>query len=211
MTCVKLNLAQEAYESLKKAVTLDPSNAYYNYAFGAVALQREDPRESIPHFRRYCALKPADPWGRLALGTAYFHSHDDDAARKELEPLVRYPATAAGAHYFLRRIANREGDLGLAARELHQALQIAPHYSNAQTELGLVEMKQRDYVEAGRLLREALTIEPNNYAANLNLTILYQRTKDPRAAQQTQRLQQVQNEREQRAKELLRAIVVQRY
>ena len=72
-------------------------------------------------------------------------------------------------------------------------------------------MKQRDYVEAGRLLREALKIEPNNYAVNLNLTILYQCTKDPRAAQQAQRLQQVQNEREQPAKELLRSIVVQRY
>jgi len=211
MACVKLNLAQEAYESLKKAVTLDPENAYYNYAFGALAVQREDPRESIPYFRRYCALRSDDPRGRLALGTAYFYSHDDDAAKKELEPLVQYRATAVGAHYFLGRIANQEGSLGLASRELRQALRLEPNYANARAELGLVEMKQKDYAEAGKSLREALKVEPDNYMANLNLTVLYQRTKDPRAAQQTQRLQQVRSEREQRAKELLRTIVVQRY
>ena len=57
IACVKLSLTQGAYVSLKKAVTFDPDNAYYNYAFGAVAVERDDPSESIPYFRRFCTLK----------------------------------------------------------------------------------------------------------------------------------------------------------
>src|ERR1039458_6919535 len=78
LVCVQMNLAEEAYQALKKAVSLDPNNAYYNYAMGAVALEREEPSEAILYFQKYCQLNPHDPRGRLALGSAYFASHDED-------------------------------------------------------------------------------------------------------------------------------------
>ena len=118
---------------------------------------------------------------------------------------------AAGAHYFLGRIANEEGDISLAVGELREVLQLKPQYANARAELGLVQMKQKRYTEAGKSLRDTLFIEPDNYVANFHLAILYGRTKDPRAARQSQRLQQVRSERDQRAKDLLRTIVLQRY
>jgi tetratricopeptide (TPR) repeat protein len=208
MVCVEENLAQEAYNSLKQAVSLEPQNPYYNYAMGAVAVGRDDPRESLPYFKKYCELKPHDPRGRLALGTAYFYARDYDTARKKLESVVRYPQTAAAAHYYLGRMANQEGNLDEAARELRRALQANPKLANAYAELGLLYMKQKQNVEAEKWLERALELDPDNYTANLNLMILFERAKDVRAEAQAQKFEEVKKKRAERAKELLRTIEV---
>jgi tetratricopeptide (TPR) repeat protein len=209
MVCVEENLAEEAYQALKKAVSLDPNNAYYNYALGAVASQREDASESIPYFQKYCELKPRDPRGRLALGSAYFNSYDTEKAEKVLETVSNDPETAAGAHYYLGRIANRKGDYAEAIRQLEVALKAHPDYADAYAELGLVHLKQKEYPQAEEALQKALKFRPDSYTANLNLMILYQRIGSPRAEEQAKRVEQVKKERAQRAKELLRAIRVE--
>ena len=53
MVCVEENLGREAYESMKKAVELDPENPLVNYAMGAVATHRHEPSESLPYFEKY--------------------------------------------------------------------------------------------------------------------------------------------------------------
>jgi tetratricopeptide (TPR) repeat protein len=209
MVCVEKNLTEEAYQALKKAVSLDPNNAYYNYALGAVASQREDASESIPYFRKYCELKPRDPRGRLALGSAYFNSYDMEKAEKVLATVVNDPETAAGAHYYLGRIANRKGDYADAIRQLQMALKVYPDYADAYAELGLVHLKQKEYPQAEEALQKALKLSPDSYTANLNLMILYQRTGSARADEQAKRFEQVKKERAQRAKEFLRAIRVE--
>ncbi len=52
MVCVGENLGAEAYESMKKAVALDPENPLVNYAMGAVATHRHEPSESVPYFEK---------------------------------------------------------------------------------------------------------------------------------------------------------------
>ena len=126
MVCVDLDLSQDAYSSLKQAVSLNPNNPYYNYALGAVAVQHKDPSEAVPYFQKYCDLKPEDPRGRFALGAAYFYSSNSDLARKELEKVVQYHETAAGAHYFLGRLAKQEDKLAEAVKELQLAVQTNP-------------------------------------------------------------------------------------
>jgi len=209
MVCVEENLAEEAFQALKKAVSLDPNNAYYNYALGAVASQREDASESIPYFQKYCELKPHDPRGRLALGSAYFNSYDNARAEKLLESVSNDPETAAGAHYYLGRIANRKGDCPEAIRHLQVALKAYPDYADAYAELGLVHLKEKEYLQAEEALQKALKLNPDGYTANLNLMILYQRIRSPKADEQAKRFEQIKKERAQRAKEFLRAIRVE--
>jgi tetratricopeptide (TPR) repeat protein len=208
MVCVEKNLAQDAYDSLKKAAALDPGNAYYNYALGAVMTSREDAREAYPYFRKYCQLKPADARGRLALGAAYFYGNDLGLARRELQGVLDHPQLAATAHYYLARIANREGNTGAAREELRECLRLRPAYADAYAELGLVEMKQKEYAAAEQALEKAIALSPASYAGNLNLMILYQRTHDARAAAQAQRFQALAQQRSERQKEFLRTIEV---
>jgi tetratricopeptide (TPR) repeat protein len=210
MVCVELNLSQDAYNSLKQAVSLDPNNAYYNYALGAVTLQRKDPSEAIPYFQKYRELKPDDPRGKFALGSAYFYSSNYPLARKELEAIAKNPETAAGAHYYLGRLAKQEDNLPEAGREFQQALQANPDYADAYAELGLVHLRQKEYAQAEKALRRALEIDPDNYLANLNLLNLFQRTKDNRADVQAQRFEEVKKKRSEKAEELLRTVEVVR-
>lgn len=111
MVCVEHDLAEEAYQALKKAVALNPHNAYYNYALGVVTMQRQDASESIPYLKKYCELKPHDARGRLALGAAYFNSRDDESAEKVLSAIARDPQMIAEANFYLGRIANRQAGM----------------------------------------------------------------------------------------------------
>jgi Flp pilus assembly protein TadD len=171
-------------------------------------MQRKEANESIPYLKKYCELKPHDPRGRLALGVAYFNSLDDESAEKVLSTIANDPQTAAGANFYLGRIANRQSRYPEALRHLKLALQAQPNYADAYAELGLIHLKQREYAPAEEALEKALQLRPDSYAANLNLMILYQRTKNPKAEEQSKRFGQLKEERAQRANEFIRTIEV---
>ena len=192
IVAVEMDLAEEAYSSLRKAVSLDPNNPYYNYALGATMMNRGDVRDAYPYFQKYCALRPGDPRGRLALAEAYFYGHDLDLAEKELHSVVDYKETATGAHYFLGRVANQAGRPAEAIAELQKALADNPRYADAYAELGIVHLKAKRYPEAEKCLERALEISPDNYRANLYLMILYQRRGDSRAEAQAKRFEDSQ-------------------
>jgi tetratricopeptide (TPR) repeat protein len=206
MVCVEENLGREAYESMKKAVELDPENPLINYAMGAVATNRHEPSESLPYFEKYVRLKPDDPRGHFALGTARFYSNQFDEARPELERAARAPETATGAHYFLGRIARQANDLVTARREIEQALQLNANLPDAWAELGLIQIRGNEYGPAEQSLARALAIDPDHYAASVNLSTLYARTKDPRREAQAARVAGLIEKREARAQEFLRII-----
>lgn len=210
IVCVQENLSQDAYTSLKRAVALKPDNPYYNYALGAVILDRQDTMEAVPYFKKYIQLKPGDPRGKLGLGAAYFLSHNLSLASQEFKAIKDFPQTRAGAHYFLGRIANLQGDLGRAAAELTLALKDQPDYAGAYAQMGLVRMNQKQYGPAEDAFRTALRINPDNYLANLNLMILYQRTHDARAKEQEQKFSSIKAKRALMAKRFLRSVKVVR-
>jgi tetratricopeptide (TPR) repeat protein len=206
IVCVQLDLGREAYDSLKRAVELDPDNALVNYAMGAVAMHRHDPSESIPWFERYVRLAPNDPRGRFALGAARYYSNQPDAARRDLESAAASPQTAAGAHYFLARLARQADDLVTARREIDLALAGAPSHADAWAERGLIETRAGKYADAERALAKALALDPENYDATRHLAALYGRTRDPRRAEQEARLASLIEKREARMQDFLRLV-----
>ncbi len=114
----------------------------------------------------------ASPWV-----SARFTSSQLEEARGDLEQATRHPDTAAGAHYFLGRIARQLNDLATARRELDACLQAQPAHADAWAELGLVQTREGQYAEAERSLARALAIDADHYAATLNLAALYGRMK----------------------------------
>jgi Tfp pilus assembly protein PilF len=171
-------------------------------------MHRRDPSESLPYFEKYVQLRPDDPRGRFALGAARYYSSDVDRARRELLLVADRPETAAGANYFLARIARQLNDLAEARRAIDKALLASPDNANAWAELGLLQTRAGQFSEAEESLRKALSIAPGNYLATVNLTALYTRTRDPRLEQQRAALAALQQKREQYAQELLRIIEV---
>ena len=72
-------------------------------------------------------------------------------------------------------------------------------------------MMKKEYEPAGKLLRRALEINPNHYAANFNLLTLYARAKDGREAAQAARFEEVKKLREEKAQEFLRMVEIHPY
>jgi len=208
VVCVEMNLVAEAYDSLKKAIALDPENPQINYVLGAVATHRPDRSEGIPYFERYVALEPDDPRGMFALGLAFFDNNQFDKARELLQKVATRQETAAGAHYYLARIARQANDLDTALREVDAALHADPQYVDAWAERGLIETRIAHYQEAEQSLAKALALDKDNYQANVNLATLYSRTKDSRREKQVARLQELQQKRAAQAQEFLRIIQV---
>lgn len=153
-------------------------------------------------------LRPHDPRGTLALGEAYYHSHALSVARATLLEVVGKRATAAGASYYLGRIANDEGKWQEADRYFHNAIHYNPDYADAYAMLGGIYLHEKKYSDCVKALHLALKLDPDNYRANLWLTALYEGTKDPRAEAQAERLRRLQKARDEEAKLFLRRIRV---
>ena len=173
-------------------------------------MHRHEPSESLPYFEKYTRLAPDDPRGRFALGVARFYSGQFDGAAADLRAAAGHTETAAGAHYFLAKIARQGNDLNGARREIDEALRLQPRYAEAWAELGLIQTRAGDYADAERSLGAALKIDPDNYSTAVNLSVLYGRTKDPRREAQAARLATLQEQRTARAQEFLRIIDVVR-
>ena len=208
IVCVEMDLGAEAYESMKRAVALAPDHPGVNYMMGMVSLHRHDPSEAVPYFEKYVQLQPDDVRGRLALGIAQFRSNEFESAGTILAQVAERPETAAGANYFLARIARQSNDASEARRRIDRSIAADGTYADAWAELGLLQTRAGEYKAAEESLQKALTLQPENYQATVNLTALYTRTRDPRLADQNARLAALQQKREQRGQDFLRLVQV---
>jgi len=208
VVCMQLDLVAEAFESMKKAVTLAPDNPAANYMMGAVSLHRHETSEAVPYFEKYVRLQPDDPRGRFALGVARFYSSDLTGARPDLVAVAERTETAAGANYFLARIARQSSQLVEARQFVDRSIKANPGYADAWAELGLLQTRAGEYAEAEASLQKALSLDAENYQATVHLAALYTRTRDPRREAQAARLDALQKKRGEQAQDFLRMIEV---
>jgi tetratricopeptide (TPR) repeat protein len=211
MVCVDLDLGAEAYTSLKEAVKLDPENASINYAMGAVALHRKDPSEAIPYFRKYSELEPREPRGPFAVGVAAFEAKDYATARKLLVSAADRRETAAGANYFLARIARAENEFEEALRLALLSVEANPSFADPWAELGLLYLRLGQPEKAEEALRRCLGLDPEHYLGNMHLRMLYAQTRDPREPAQRQRFEEIRARRTEKGADFLRPIEVRPY
>ncbi len=169
VVCIELDLPLEAKKSLQKALDLDPENAVYNYARGSVELQGRAAWQAIPYFKKFVAAEPNDQRGHFALGAAEFASQDYEAAAKEMNSAANHKETAAGAQYFLGRIAKAQGDWARAAEHCQKSIEADSNYADSHAELGLARMHLEDLAGARKELDRALALNPDSYIANGNL------------------------------------------
>lgn len=208
---VEMDLPMEARRSLERALALDPENARYNYALGAVALNTREASRAIPYFEKYVSAQPRDPSGHFALGVACFAAGDYTRARQEMDGVSAHPRTAAGAEYFLGRIARVEEKLDEAAGHLERSIRLLPSFAESRAELGRVRLRQNRMDQARAELVRALAIDPDSFQANSHLLALYQRTHDSRAEQQAERVRKLDAQRSARQELMLRTIEVKPY
>lgn len=206
--CVRMGLFAEARKALTEALRLEPENAHYNFAMGIVLSFSADPSQAVPYLARYHEMRPKDPKGMLELGSASYRAKDYDTAVKWLRQATSHQTTAADAHFYLGRIARQEGQVEAATDELKRVLALQPGRPDALAELGQIAVQNRDFTQARSYLDEALSKDPDNYAANYGLLQLYARTQDEKRDQQAQRFEQIKNMKHEQEKEMMRVIEI---
>lgn len=211
IVCIELNLPLEAKKSLQKALDLDPDNAPYNYARGAVELQGASGWLAIPFFKKFVAARPGDPRGHFALGVAEFTSQDYEASAKQMKLVAGNKETAAGAEYYLGRIAKAESDWEAAAGHFEKSIAADPNYAESHAELGLAKMHLKNLAGARKEINRALELNPDSYIANGNLLALLQRTKDPLVKAQEQKMRELDLKRSKEQELMVRTIQVRQY
>ncbi len=211
MVLVELNLPLEARKSVEKAVAIDPENPDYNYGLGSIILRARDAASAVVSFRKYVAERPDDPRGHFALGVAYFAAGDYEHCRSEMGVARGDPATAAGAGYFLGRVARIDERLDEAAALLEGSIRLSPSFAEAYAELGRVRLRQGRTEDAKAAVERALALDRDSYQANGTLLAIYQRTRDPRAEEQSARLKKLDEERSKQQELMLRSIEVKPY
>jgi tetratricopeptide (TPR) repeat protein len=208
VVCIEMNLVVEAKKSLDRALELVPTNPWFNYARGSVELQGRSAWLAIPYFKKALAADPTNPRIHFALGVAQFASQDYESAKVEMTAIAQNKDTVGGAEYFLGRIAKTESDWAAAARHLQASVAAEPNYAESHAELGLAQLKLGDIVTAKSEMARALQINPNSYLANVDLLALYERTKDPAASAQREKLQAMDQQRSERQELMVRTIKV---
>jgi tetratricopeptide (TPR) repeat protein len=211
MVLQEMELPIEARKSVEKAVALDPNNPDYNYALGSIILTTREASGAVACFRNYVQARPLDPRGHFALGVAHFATGDYDNCRTEMQSVSKDPKTAAGAAYFLGRVARIEENLDEAATFFDQSIRLAPSFAEAYTELARVRLRQGRLDDAQAAVSRALSLDPKSFQANSALLALYQRTHDSRAGEQSVRLQKLDEDRGKRQELMLRSIEVKPY
>lgn len=206
LVTIEMDLPIEARKSLEKALAIDPQNPDYNYAMGAVLLSSGTANGAIPYFKKYVAAAPNDSRGHFALGAAYFDAFDYDQCRSQMLGITQDPKTAAGASYFLGRIARIAENYDEASSYLERTIKLLPSFAGGYSELAHVRLRQDRFEEARHAIGRALELEPDSFQANSVLLALYQRTHDPRTVEQAAHLRKLDAQRSKRRDLMLRTI-----
>jgi tetratricopeptide (TPR) repeat protein len=204
----ELNLPIEAKRSLEQALAIEPYNPNYNYAMGTVIMNTRDAAKAASHFEVYVKARPSDARGHYALGVAHFTSGAYGDAKEQLKIAETDPGMAGASEYYLGRIARLEGEVGEAERRLRKSVELLPGFSETHTELARLSLLQGSTEAARAELERALRLSPESFQANEQLLVLYKRTHDARAIQQSELLKKLDEDRSKRAGLMLRTIEV---
>jgi len=131
----------------KEAVILDPSDFRWPY-FISVLLAKKGDDQSLDWFERARNIKPEYVPMLVNYGNALFQFNKNDQAAEQYKQATTYDPKCVQAYFGLARIEFAQGKLNESSKNLKQALQINPAYSEASNLLMTVcnRLKSSDCV-----------------------------------------------------------------
>ena len=163
----KLNMLDEAFETFRKALELNPDFVEALHNMGVMLEDQNRINQAIAHYRRAVELEPSYLKSRNNLGVALLKTDKTDEAiahfliARQIEP--RYAQT----HYNLGLALAKEGRIEPAVESLVAALKLDPNNPNIHVKLGDVLLMQGKPEQATKHFQTALQLNPQSAEAHL--------------------------------------------
>lgn len=173
---VHSDLAAHALAALFKVA---PQSARTREILAQSLMSRNDPVGAIQEYRRALATDPNLPEIHFELGEALLTYSASEPTRseaeKEFEAAVAANPADSNAEYELGEVALSRSDLQNAFQHYSRALQIRPHFVDAQIGLGKVLTAMNEPRKALDYLLDAERSDPQNDTVHFRLALAYRK------------------------------------
>jgi predicted Zn-dependent protease len=156
-----------AEENLRKAVSLAPDQAAFEYDLGALLHQEKKYAEAVPVLKRAIALDPDNLSARMMLARSYVFSYHElqipnfsDLTLEQLNYIVKKNPRFPRVHHHIALVYINSGQPEKAVPELNTELRYDPANSQARLELGETLLKLNQYHKAAEELALAAKQAP---------------------------------------------------
>lgn len=155
-----------ALRELQVALEKDPEDPWIHLALAEGYRRKASGEQAEAHLLRALAIDPGFHHARLSLSALYVQLGRYDEAVSESQQLVDDPAFPAPwrAYTNLGWAQFKQGNTAEARRNLQLALEYRPYYWTAALDLAILEAEQGHKLEAIRLFRKVLEMEPGALA-----------------------------------------------
>ena len=133
-------------------------------------------------FLKVTEIDAKNPDGWVNIGRAAVQEGDMDRARTVLEKALRLSPELARAHFFYAKVLRADGKYEEAAEHLGRVIAQYPRDRVALNDLGRILFLQRRYPDAIGVLKNVLSIDPEDLQAHYNLMLCYNGLGDQKQA-----------------------------
>jgi predicted Zn-dependent protease len=148
-----------AEENLRKAVSLAPDQAAFEYDLGALLHQERKYAEAVPVLKRAIELDPDNLTARMMLARSYVFSYHElqlpnfsDLTLEQLNYIVKKDPRFPRVHHHIALVYINSGQPEKAVAELNTELRYDPANSQARLDLGETLLKLNQYHKAAEEL-----------------------------------------------------------
>ena len=155
------NQWQEAKESLRKVIELEPNrwDAYFN--LGQISSKLQQDKEAIEAYKKAIAINQNYAWSYNNLGTILLNLKRTQEAIDFFSQAIKLEAKNPWFYRNLAQALVRQGNEAQAHYYLKKAVQLKPNHPELQVELGVSLKKQGLVKEAVNSFCRAIKINPN--------------------------------------------------
>jgi uncharacterized caspase-like protein/tetratricopeptide (TPR) repeat protein len=142
---------REAIFLLEKSIQTDPKTACPFNALGVAYEQISNPDKAMDYYRRAVVLAPGWSLPHYRLGLQYYGRDRAESAAREFKAAVELDTNFLTARWWLVRMYRTADRLAEAEREANELIRMAPTYTPAYVELGLIYEAGRQYGKAAKV------------------------------------------------------------
>jgi serine/threonine-protein kinase len=161
-----------AVNALRQAIRLNPKNADAYYHLGRVLNRQHKADEAIAALRQAIELDPKKAANAyMGLGTILCYTkHDYEGGIRAFRRVIALVPNGATGHQRLGKALFNHGKIDEAITSYRQAIKLAPKVAKAYLDLGFILCDHKhDYQGAGKIFRQATTLEPESALAHHRL------------------------------------------